>query len=273
MEEQSKLLKHHLNLQSDEYLKHHSTDSEFSLIDNGREIGNHIDHQYALHTWVEKCMNHEHKLTYDQFRYICDQIYSYPQQKTWTLNIGKGWNVIRYGDILRIQRFIEDKSHNHIDSDEANIEELSSLPSWIILDKKNYDHDKSQLVTLTLKIPMTCKMITKPNQENLVVLKAKGNENKLFTPTWRSGRTPIKLKDFLRGQKIPLHRRGLASILCMQGEWSNTVLAVFIEKEVGVRNSGKWMMNAQFDKDRQVGETVNIPLLYKNGNETIKFGR
>ena len=60
MEEQSKLLKQHLRLQSDEYLKCHASDDEFSLINNGKEICTNMDQQYALHTWVEKSMNHEH---------------------------------------------------------------------------------------------------------------------------------------------------------------------------------------------------------------------
>jgi hypothetical protein len=67
------------------------------------------------------------------------------------------------------------------------------------------------------------------------------DDNLVFTPSWRSNHSPMKLKDFLRGQKVPLHeRRSAPVILLHRGLEEISVVAVYIE------NSDRWVIDARF---------------------------
>jgi hypothetical protein len=44
------------------------------------------------------------QLSYDQIRRVYDQLANFPQRRTWPLNIGNFYTVVRYGDTLRMIR-------------------------------------------------------------------------------------------------------------------------------------------------------------------------
>lgn len=100
MEEQSKLIKDDLNTRILEYLsKHLPLDTPWLF-----PVPTSFDfvELNALHKWACTCMKNKHVLEYDQLRRVKDQLISYPMNKRWILNIGKGWNISRKGDYLEI---------------------------------------------------------------------------------------------------------------------------------------------------------------------------
>mmetsp|Transcript_29694 Transcript_29694/g.39657 ORF Transcript_29694/g.39657 Transcript_29694/m.39657 type:complete len:111 (+) Transcript_29694:1176-1508(+) len=83
-----------------------------------------------------------------------------------------------------------------------------------------------------------------------------GNEDITFIPPWRRGRSPIKIKEFLRGQKVPLHRRPYAPVLFFENKTNKerVAIAVFVENStaentemIPVEGKGKWVVHADFD--------------------------
>ena len=69
-----------------------------------------------------------------------------------------------------------------------------------------------------------------------------------FTPPWREN--PMELRDFLRGQKVPLHRRGCAPVVYAKHKDKASLAAVFIEKKDGdcvFRDMvGTWVVNRKY---------------------------
>ena len=56
----------------------------------------------------------------------------------------------------------------------------------------------------------------------------------------------MKIKEFLRGQKVPLHRREEAAILCIETDNAVKIVAVFVESDVQ-DVSGRWVIHSNFD--------------------------
>jgi len=70
----------------------------------------------------------------------------------------------------------------------------------------------------------------------------------------RKGRSAIKIKEFLRGQKVPLHRRDDAIILCLSVDSARHALAVYLEG-TGDDGGGRWIVNAEFSPQDAVPVT------------------
>jgi hypothetical protein len=84
---------------------------------------------------------------------------------------------------------------------------------------------------------------------------AKEKASWTFVPPWRKGRSPIKVKDFLRGQKVPLHYRSGAPILYLVGD--DTAVAVYVKQNDG---HGKWIMHADFEAADDTNEERIVEL-------------
>ena len=69
----------------------------------------------------------------------------------------------------------------------------------------------------------------------------------LFTPPWRAGHKPIKMKDFLRGQKVPLHERPGIPIIYVG---TNIVVAVRINNE--------WIVRAEYKPMHDDDDTIRL---------------
>ena len=70
---------------------------------------------------------------------------------------------------------------------------------------------------------------------------ASSYRKKGFTPPWRMGQSPVKIKDFLRSQKVPLHKRDSVLLLCHYHHHitsSNTHLG-FKSESKNTHNDGK----------------------------------
>ena len=190
-----------------------------------------IVHEQALHTWAESQSGGNLILSYEQVKRVTEQISLYPQKKKWTLHVGKNWNVRRNGDVLLIEV-------NGTDSATAVGGNGDAKASWkVCQDEKDIEEANvigEQHIVQLLVPPAT--------QTNDLELKcANGNQSNTFIPPWRKGRSPIKVKDFLRGQKVSLHNREITPILCL----GDVVVGVYIED--GNSRGGRWIIHADYD--------------------------
>ncbi|GAX24903.1 tRNA(Ile)-lysidine synthase [Fistulifera solaris] len=201
----------------------------------------HLDlvFEEALYDWVANgCTNHQ--CTYEQLQRLIRQITDYPQRRKWSLNIGGGWDVQREGDILRIVESI--LPLDSVDRGHAtqSVEIAVTLPEdW-----------KSDSAHLQVQVPK--EKFSK--QIKFISTTSSYDDNLLITPPWRRGRSPLNLKEFLRGQKVALHNRKHAPVILMvdESECPPTLVAVFVDSK------GEWVLDYQFcpkrySDDREIG--------------------
>ena len=83
----------------------------------------------------------------------------------------------------------------------------------------------------------------------IVVMRVTDIGNLSFKPPWREN--PIKIMEFLRGQKVPLSRRGEAEVLCLvPPEESPQILAVYVENSKHGDHGdsvGRWIARSSND--------------------------
>ena len=164
-----------------------------------------------LHRFVARVTNGTISLPYGQVRRTMEQLErdenetegGRKKKLEWRLDVGEGWVLGRQGDVLRVikdegegQRGLEGASRT-ISMPEAG--STFFLPSGWKIEAKRVENSlsptSSEVWDLILPhVPMGARLLLRLRQD--------GDR---FHPAWRSG--PIKLKDFLRGQNVPLHRR------------------------------------------------------------------
>ena len=187
-----------------------------------------IVHEQALHTWAESQSGGNLILSYEQVKRVTEQISLYPQKKKWTLHVGKNWNVRRNGDVL----LIEVNGTGSATAVEGNGD---AKASWKLCQDEEANVICEKHIVQLLVPPGT--------QINELELKCvDGNQSNTFIPPWRKGRSPIKVKDFLRGQKVSLHNREITPILCL----GDVVVGVYIESD-GNSGGGRWIIHADHD--------------------------
>jgi hypothetical protein len=195
----------------------------------------------ALYLWARSQMM-GYPLSYDQLQRVCAQIAVHPHQQQWTLQVGGGWNIVRNGAALSVTGGgTEDKG----------TEKLERELEWSYVD----DTVESQEMVDAL-------LVRVDNTNCIFVLSDARRTGKcLFTPPWREN--PLELRDFLRGQKVPLHLRGCTPVIRLhQGE----VVAVFVERSEGEHHFGgkigRWIVDAQFDVEKErAGQLICLQLL------------
>ena len=189
-----------------------------------------IVHEQAFHTWAEFQSGGKLMLSYEQVKRVTEQISLHPQKKKWTLHVGKNWNVRRNGDVLLIE--VNDADFATTIGGNGNVK-----ASWkLSQDKKDIEEaDVIGEYTIQLLVPPATQI------NDLELRHVGGNQSNTFVPPWRKGRNPIKIKDFLRGQKVPLHNREGTPILCL----GDVVLGVYIEE--GNSRGGRWIIHADHD--------------------------
>ena len=219
------MIKQDLKVRSNEYLEDFTNEREFIIPKHSIRMP--LSDQEALYRWVEHGMNGTCALSFDKLQRVCEQISTFPDRRTWILNIGKGWSIERIGDVLRLIRCVVS------DEDGAGIvHSTTQSHSWSIVsygDQQSKPNEKE--IQIKLKLASIKVQPKAEIEDHLEVLKVEGNEQKVFSPLWRPGRSSIKIKDFLRGQKVPLQKRSSTPIICMKQDDSNKVIAVFIENE------------------------------------------
>ena len=236
-EEQSRKLKRDISLRIDDQLSH-SISSDvgsaiFRLPDNEGELS--VLEEEALFRWVGIASNNIAAMSYEKINAICQQIVNYPDRRQWKIGIGENWDVVRNGNVLMLVNNLR------ID-DEENVNVTNT--EWTLSSIDNMDSVSATLSThhLSIHVPLSSNGI----EPQFVLEKARGNPSLKFLPPWRRGGCEMKVKEFLRGQKVSLHRRDEAPLLCIQTGNTLKIAAVFVESDEKGAN-GRWVIHSDFD--------------------------
>ena len=230
LEQQSREISRDITSRSKEYLQSMPSNSSSFLL---KDTQFDLVQEEALHLWIKEVTNMELQVSYDQMVRIRDQIHDHPDRLQWTLDVGSSWKIKRNGDTLVVFRENEDR---HSDDDDL---------SWMIINGQNTDNisDLHELCFSSL-----------PDSYTLDIKQVKDCVHTKFTPPWR--RSAIKIKEFLRGQKVPLHLRDQVNVLCLTVEdddLSTQVLAVYLE-------GNGWIVDANFCPQDGLPATTTIQL-------------
>lgn len=170
----------------------------------------------SFHTWASRkgCLIH-----YDKMKRLRRQL-ERRDQRQWTLNVGNGWNVLRTGEALSLRRIC----------DEASNTRASSPVEWYPCTDEN---GESGVNGLRIQVPSS--------EQSLLKFSwcPAGSFPWRVHPPWRNA--PIRVTDLLRGQKVPLHRRGEAPIIFIDTKPDSAkVVAVYVE------TLGRWICDADY---------------------------
>ena len=254
-----------ITIRAEAYLKsmavqHHREEEEnesfFCLPPNRREIG--MLEEQALHLWVTRQTKGALSMPYSRLKAICQQIKQYPERTQWKMNIGYGWDITRNGEILFLSKNGETI---HGNSEEKNYNDNNH---WKIhkkeIDEYNGD-DNSEVHFVTITLSNDLLKAVETGYHDFVVKTVADNELLTFLPPWRSSTSkPKRIKEFLRGQKIPLHRRNEIPLLCLHNDNSNHddhIVAVYLDN----KEEGTWVVNTKFDKSSVDGNKYTIILV------------
>lgn len=230
-----------LTNRSQDYLQSMPPNSPFLL---PKTSGTQFDlvHEEALHSWIKNVTDRELQVSYDQMLRIRDQIHKYPDRLQWTLDVGSYWKLRRNGDTLTVFKG-QGESQPATSADGSSDKALS----WAII--AGSVPDTSSSVSGDLNVSGMHELCFGPlpksaEHSTLEIKPVKDCGTTKFTPPWRKGRSAIKIKEFLRGQKVPLHQRDEAIFLCLSNDSSKHALAVYLEGTDDA--AGRWIVNENF---------------------------
>ena len=228
LQQQSQDISKDLVSRSKEYLDTMSSRSTF-IFQKDSQFG--LVQEEALHLWMKEVTQNELQVSYEQMLRIREQIQNYPAKLQWTLDVGNSWKLRRNGDTLVV---FCDQEVSRLSTD--TIISSNDPLSWKILTRPRADLDLES-VSETQEFCFG----TFPNNSTLTIKQVKDCGNIKFTPPWRKGRSAIKIKEFLRGQKVPLHLRDETIVLCLADNVipAQHALAVYLD------GTG-WIVNANF---------------------------
>ncbi|KAL7539993.1 hypothetical protein ACHAXR_009779 [Thalassiosira sp. AJA248-18] len=234
LESQSRDISRDLSNRSKDYLQAMPSTSSFLLPRDSRSEFDLVTVE-ALHLWIMKETNRGLQLSYDQMLRIRDQIHNYPDRLQWTLDVGSCWKLRRNGDTLALLQG-EENTHVTVDS---GITLEDTLP-WKIIRHSEAAESIANAHELSVGL-----LPRSAEHGDIMLQQVKDCGNIKFTPPWRKGRSAIKIKEFLRGQKVPLHCRDEAIVLCLSDNSSSHALAVYLDG-TGDDGRGRWVVNADF---------------------------
>lgn len=227
-----------------------TTESVFLLPDDFHTFN--IVQQQALHIWASKTTHNEVTLSYDQMQMIKAQFELYPTRLQWTLDVGDGWNIKRNGKALTVSAITKTCSDG--ETNDVHLDAEASIP-WLILSRESNqeitgvreeDLHEIRFGNLPLNI----------HSSRLAIKRTKDVPNLTFIPPWRNGRSAVKVKEFLRGQKVPLHSRDDSLVLCYSDGHTDYVLAVYLEEK------DRWIVHSDFEHDE--GRIFEVALRRKD---------
>lgn len=216
----------------------------FSLPNSRSELS--LVEEESLFQWVETASDSQISLSYNKLVSISNQISKYPDKLEWKMSIGSGWNIERKGSVLLLNGdSLSDSTNNRLD--------------WYLLrieDIKKFDEKTDGI---------HCLRFYKENgnvlsSDDFLLDCAESHMTSKFTPPWREN--PVKLKDFLRGQKIPLHRRATCPILIIETDNASEVAAIYIERETMSNElKSEWVINRKLGnavEDENIDNIIEI---------------
>ena len=181
----------------------------------------------ALHSWITELSNRELQVSYDKMLLVRNQIQNHPDRPQWSLDLGNNWRLKRNGNTLIIFK-----------GDEWNQPSNTTINPWMIVAGPEADTTYIESgLTHELSFGSLPKNV---ESSTFKIEQVKECEGITFIPPWRKGHGAMKLKEFLRGQKVPLHRRDEAIVLSLSDGSSKHALAIYLE------DTDEWIVNANF---------------------------
>jgi tRNA(Ile)-lysidine synthetase-like protein len=256
----------------------------------------------SLYRWMtELCSASPPAVSHDAFQRLLEQLRQYPERNEWTLELGQGWSVQRKGTVLEM---ISQKS--------VLFEETSSTTkdntitwSWSLDDsimntssgtERNSDrwdastisHDQPMIVWIPSDWLHDAGLASAGGSNSTVLAfcettvldqqrhKTVGSRALTFSPPWKSpASSSIKLRQFLRGQGIPLHQR--EEIKLLMGRYTTTggivreedkdkddefLVAIQLPRRTGGGGGHEWLLNGPFSSNVE-GNRLPIILSHK----------
>ncbi len=181
-----------------------------------------------LHRLVSRVTQGTLSLPYGQVRRAMEQLQQDDAKAAggarkslqWRLEVGEGWVLERQGSVLRVaaQQGKEQGGGHDREAEEEDREVAVPDAGVTLLVPPGWEVDAARLVSLKEEEKKWDLVLHHVPQDACLQLRHRRDGDR-FHPAWRPG--PVKLKDFLRGQRIPLHRR------------DEVVLVVHLEPEKG----------------------------------------
>ena len=259
VQEQSRRLKNDVSKRANDYLTSITAEAKegfFPLPEliKGQEMN--IAEEEALYTWVSTESGNSANLSYEKLKKICQQVSNYPERLQWKLNIGEGWDIERNGEVLFLNNADSNIDGNLQKENMQNIEQKWNLALCDASTQFNKESNSREgLFFMEVNIPSS--LLSQNKGIEFVLKVVNGNESLTFLPPWRKGKNSMKIKDFLRGQKIPLHKRALAPIICLKTNEGEQVVAIFVEEVLCQKESstsGRWVKNVAFGMNSDDGD-------------------
>ena len=258
IEEQSRKIREDVSSRAQKYLDTSSTSSSshFPLPIHKNSGNLSLVEEEALYQWIRKESLNAIAPSYDTISRISQQIMNFPERRQWRLNLGGEWYIKRNGDVLELESLEKNKLAG-LNSDDHKEWKIMECNSGLSDPESNNEdimsnEDENHLLSFSVKQQEN----GNTTSINFYLDTAGGNEKMRFTPPWRQEEASagVKIKEFLRGQKIPLHRRGIAPIVCIEVDGIVHIGAVYIETS----NKAKWIVNKMFKPDENDKEIVML---------------
>jgi len=223
LEEQCREIDTYLNSHLQRVLEHHVDDNGWfhlpssaaaAITDNATLD---LAFQQALYQWASRyATDTQQQISYTIWKKVMSQLLECSDNRQWELPLGDGKHIRRVGNVLQINA-----AHGKENAGKSACSSaVTTKVSWEIIDDPR-EIQKLKSMLLLVRLPTNLADTLKQYD---FVLSSAGNDairavDKAWriTPSWRRGRSPIKLGSFLRGQNIPLHGRNSSPIIVCEG--------------------------------------------------------
>ena len=201
----------------------------------------------ALFQWISDEMKQGgFLLNYETLERLIHQIDAYPDRLQWTLELGHGWAVTREGKFLRLHNIGRSNATGYdVPGDNKGGEtwKWSMATTDGTPDNKTDSEEEtiSMLISpdeLSSELSFFSTTVGRAKRLFLGSSHLQGTSLR-FTPSWRN--SPIKLRQFLRAQDVPLHRRDNVPILIMESNDCREIVAV--------KPNDKWLVHKNYCHD------------------------
>lgn len=208
-----------------------------------QEVVSSLVQSQALYQWISSQIRPSVGLLHTQLQRVRSQLEDHPDSIEWTLELGSNYNVVRRGMILMVQE--KNGSESTATSLLTDIELRWSIVNQ---DALNDDDKVKKNASLLLALPNGW------SNENALKLSTVGTCDSLrFVPSWRKGRSPTKLRQFLRGQDVPLEQREDIRVVVLGNGNDSSCVAVEVNNE--------WMIHADYQPPLDESCTTHLLIL------------
>jgi hypothetical protein len=213
----------------------------------------------ALFQWLND--NDRLVVSYDTLQRILEQLRSFPERREWIMELGQGWNLQRSGDALRM--ISSDKSltmrNTSLKADvvgkkswyvSAVIQGSETEDSWRETDRWPVISNKIIIWVPAAKSRLAFHEVSLAKYEKR--MRTHDNRSIMFIPSWKP--STIKIRQFLRMQGVPLHRR---DDTCLLVDIDEKIVAVQIHRD---ENQGEWILHRYYCYGHLSGESEGVPI-------------